>query len=177
MSTIAKVIILTTMIIVSMAIIGCSQTEIAKTEMLKQMAITQLDILDSQKAVFDTDFTSDGTGSIAINTPESTTVRIYEIDDIDIEDAKLIYRAMIRAEGFTGQAYLEMWCWFDGRGEFFSRDLSTPVTGPTDWTTEETFFFLKKGENPDRVRLNLVVNGQGTIWIDDIQLLKAPLKS
>jgi len=36
--------------------------------------------------------------------------------------------------------------------------------------------FFKKGENPDNVTLNLVINGKGTVWIDDIHLIKAPLK-
>jgi hypothetical protein len=35
---------------------------------------------------------------------------------------------------------------------------------------------VKKGENPDNVKLNLVINGKGTPWIDDIRLLKAPLR-
>jgi len=52
----------------------------------------------------------------------------------------------------------------------------TPLTGTTDWTTEETPFFLRKGENPDNVKLNLVINGKGTAWIDDIRLLKGPLQ-
>jgi hypothetical protein len=41
---------------------------------------------------------------------------------------------------------------------------------------EETPFFLKKGENPDNVKLNLVINGKGTAWIDDIRVLKGPLQ-
>jgi hypothetical protein len=68
-----------------------------------------------------------------------------------------------------------MWCYFPGKGEFFSRGLQTALTGSSDWTTQETFFFLKKGENPDNVKLNLVINGKGTAWIDDIHLLKGPL--
>ena len=68
-----------------------------------------------------------------------------------------------------------MWCRFPGKGEFFSRGLQSPLTGTTDWTTEETAFFLKKGENPDNVKLNLVINGSGTAWIDDVRLLKGPL--
>ena len=50
-----------------------------------------------------------------------------------------------------------------------------PLSGTTDWTTRETPFFLQKGENPDNVRMNLVINGKGTVWIDDIRLLMAPL--
>ena len=63
-----------------------------------------------------------------------------------------------------------------GRGEYFSRDLGSPLTGTVDWSAEETPFFLKKGENPDNIKLNLVVEGKGTVWIDDIRLLRAPLK-
>jgi len=50
------------------------------------------------------------------------------------------------------------------------------VSGTTDWTTEETPFFLQKGENPDNIKLNLVMNGTGTAWIDDIRLLKGALQ-
>jgi hypothetical protein len=45
-----------------------------------------------------------------------------------------------------------------------------------DWTMEEIPFFLKKGKNPDNVKLNLVFDGTGTAWIDDIRLLKGPLQ-
>ena len=62
-----------------------------------------------------------------------------------------------------------------GKGEFFSRGLQSPLTGTTNWTTEETPFLLKKGEKPDLVKLNLVINGKGTAWIDDVLLLKGPL--
>jgi hypothetical protein len=41
---------------------------------------------------------------------------------------------------------------------------------------EEKWGFLKKGQNPDNVKLNLVIDGKGIAWIDDIWLLKAPLK-
>ncbi|MCH8120599.1 MAG: hypothetical protein IIC00_12845 [Planctomycetes bacterium] len=68
-----------------------------------------------------------------------------------------------------------MWCHFPGRGEYFSKGLMNPLTGTTDWTTEEIPFLLKKGQNPDNVKLNLVIDGKGTVWIDDIRLLKGPL--
>ena len=86
------------------------------------------------------------------------------------------YQARLRTEDVQGQVYLEMWCHFPDKGEFFSRSVDTPLTGSTEWTTEETPFSLKKGENPDFVKLNLVFDGTGTVWIDDIRLLKAPLE-
>jgi len=75
-----------------------------------------------------------------------------------------------------GQAFLEMWCSFEGKGEYFSRGLQTLVTSDTDWSDTETIFYLKEGENPNNMKLNLVVNGSGTVWIDDIKLVKHPLR-
>jgi hypothetical protein len=104
-----------------------------------------------------------------------TVVRLFEIDDINVENATLIYRAKLKTVNVDGKVYLEMWCHFPGKGEFFSRGLATPLTGTTDWTTEETPFFLKKGEKPDYVKLNLVIDGTGTVWIDAVSLLRAPI--
>jgi hypothetical protein len=64
-----------------------------------------------------------------------------------------------------------MWCRLPGTGEFFSRGLDHVLTGSTDWASFETPFLLKKGEAPDLIRLNLVVEGSGRVWIRDIELL------
>ncbi len=88
---------------------------------------------------------------------------------------RLIYRARMRSEGLRGKAYLEMWCVFPGQGEFFSRALQSPLSGTNDWTSQETPFFLKKGQDPSRVKLNLVIEGEGTVWLDQVVLAKAPL--
>jgi hypothetical protein len=122
----------------------------------------------------DKQISSDGNGSLRIEATERTTIRLFETGDMDIENARLIYQAKLRTENIDGQVYLEMWCHLPGLGDFFSRGLDRPLTGSTDWVTEETPFFLKEGENPDNVKLNLVINGKGTVWIDDIRLLKGP---
>ena len=36
-------------------------------------------------------------------------------------------------------------------------------------------FNLKEGENPDSVEFNLVINGEGSVWIDDIHVMRRPL--
>jgi len=129
--------------------------------------------------VIDKAVSSDGNGSLRIDAAGPTTVRLFETGDVDIEYARLIYQAKVRTEDVRGQVYLEMWCHFPGKGEFFSRGLTQigiPLTGTTDWTTEETHFLLQDGENPDNIKLNLVVGGKGTVWIDDIRLLKGKLQ-
>ena len=71
--------------------------------------------------------------------------------------------------------YLEMWCRFPGRGEFFSRDLAHKVTGTNDWASYETPFYLRRGQVVDLIKLNVVLEGPGTIWVRDVQLFRTPL--
>jgi len=118
----------------------------------------------------------DGNGSLKITVQEPTTIRLFETGKMDVENAKLIYQAKLKCEGLEGQAYIEMWCSFTGKGEFFSRGLQNVISGNLNWSSAETPFFLEKNQKPDNVKLNLVINGKGTVWIDDIRLLKAPLK-
>ena len=68
-----------------------------------------------------------------------------------------------------------MWCCFPGKGEFFSKGLLQPLAGTVDWVTLEAPFLLKESEKPDNIKLNLVIDGRGTVWIDDIRLIKRPL--
>jgi hypothetical protein len=154
---------------------GCSKPAGQITE-LKIFPLDTLEGVITQTGIqTDKAISSDGNGSLKITAAEPTVIRLFEAGDIDIENAQLIYKARIRTENVKGRAYLEMWCHFPGKGEFFSRGLQNPPSGTTDWVTEETPFFLKKGENPDNVKLNIVVEGTGTVWIDDIRLIKAPL--
>ena len=144
---------------------------------LKKFPLDSLDgIITRSDVHIDQAVSSDGKGSLRITVTERTVIRLFELTDIDIENARLIYTARLRTEGLEGQAYLEMLCYFPGKGEFFSRSLQSPLTGTTEWTTEGTPFFLRKGENPECVKLNLVINARGTAWIDDIRLMKGPLR-
>jgi hypothetical protein len=163
-------------ILIIFVLISCSKPSTQVVE-IKRFPIDSMEGLITQSGVeIDKAVSSDRNGSLKITATEPTVVRLFEVGDIDVENARLIYQAKVRTEGIEGQVYLEMWCHFPGKGEFFSRGLQTPLTGTTDWTTEETPFFLQKGENPDNVKLNLVIDGKGTAWIDDIRLLKGQLK-
>ena len=154
---------------------GCSKSSKQVIE-LQQFPVYNMEGLITQSGVqIDKEVSSDGNGSLRIETEEPVTVRLYEIGDLDIENARLIYKAKLRTENIEGKVYLEMLCHFPGKGESFSRGLQSALSGTMDWTTQETPFFLQKGENPDNVKLNLVIEGKGTAWIDDIRLIKAPL--
>jgi hypothetical protein len=155
---------------------GCSQSSTPLIEVRRYPVQDTDGVVDQAGVTFDSEISSDGNGSLRIACVGPTTVQLYETGDIDVEDARLTYSAKVRTSNLVGKAYLEMRCCFAGKGEFFSRDLRSPLSGTTDWSSEETPFFLQKGENPDNVKLNLVIDGAGTVWIDDLRLSKGPLK-
>jgi hypothetical protein len=37
----------------------------------------------------------------------------------------------------------------------------------------ENLFFLQAGQNPDNVKLNILIEGSGTVWADQIVLAKS----
>jgi hypothetical protein len=117
----------------------------------------------------------EGSGSIKISTLWPTTICLGEVSGLDIDNLKLVYRAKLRCDKLEGTAFLEMWCHVGG-GQYFSRGMNSTVTGTMSWQTLQTPFILQAGQTAKKVTLNVVINGRGTIWIDDVQLLKEPLQ-
>jgi hypothetical protein len=112
---------------------------------------------------------------IEAKTPQ--TVHLFELQNPQVEQCVVAYRAKMKSEALSGHAFLEMWCRLPGRGEFFSKGVNRPVKGTTDWASYEIPFYLKKGQRPDLITLNLVVEGTGKIWLKDIEVQKTPLSS
>jgi hypothetical protein len=128
-------------------------------------------------ASFDPKISADGKGSLRVDAKEPTVVPLFEVTDVAVENATLIYQASLQSENLDGKAFLEMWVRLPGKGEFFSRGLDRPITGTMSWMTVATPFFLQTGQKPDLIRLNLVIQGKGRVWIDDVRLMRQPLPS
>ena len=107
-----------------------------------------------------------------VDATEPLVVRLFEITGPDIDRTLLAYRATMKSQDFAGRAYLEMWCRLPGRGEFFSRGIRQPLSGTTAWSSFEVPFRFKKDQHPDLVKLNVVLEGRGKVWIKDVELLK-----
>jgi hypothetical protein len=122
----------------------------------------------------DTQVKAEGKGSIKITTQWPTTICLGEVSGLNIEGAKLVYKAKVKSD-LEGTAYLELWAHVGG-GQYFSRGLKDVVSQKSDWKTIQTPFFFQKGQKPDKVTLNVVINGKGTLWIDDVVLSREPLK-
>ena len=107
---------------------------------------------------------------------EKRTIQLFEFADPNIEQCIITYRAGLKSENLKGRAYLEMWCRIPERGEFFSKGLNNTINGTNDWASYEIPFYLKQNQKPDLIKLNLAIEGTGTVWIRDVQLLWTPLK-
>ncbi len=146
-------------------------------EQLKHFPLDSLEgVITKSDVQLDKDISSDGKGSLKLTASSPTTFRLLEVHDLHVDNARLLYQARLRTKDIEGKAYLEMWVHVSGKGEFFSRGLQAPLSGTTEWSTQEIPFFLKDKQTADYVKLNLVIDGKGTAWIDDIHLVKAPLK-
>lgn len=156
---------------VAMAAMQAAGEEVLFADSMRRVDVT----LTRDGVAVDSAVSTDGDGSLKIEATKARTVRLFEIDDPDVEQARLVYRARVRTRDVDGKVFLEMWCRVPGKGEYFARGLHDPMSGTTDWVTQETEFLLQAGQNPDLIKLNVVVEGKGTVWVDEVQLLKTPL--
>lgn len=166
---------------VTLAGAGCGDdgggVETVEIEMLASYPADSMDGVVSRTGIeLDGQVSSDGGGSLKATADAPATFNLYEVTGLEVEEARLIYRARVRTEGVQGKVYLEMWVEVPGLGQFFSRGLEQTLSGTSEWATLETPFFLQKGQAADLVKLNLVIEGGGTAWIDDVLLTRGPLE-
>ena len=133
------------------------------------------EVLARKNVSTDSNISRDGNGSLRIDVKGTQTLPLYRLGGIDLEEAFLVYQAALRTENLDGEVFLEMKCFFQSKGEFFSRNYQSALSGTNDWTVRSTPFRLLAGQNPDVVELNIHISGHGTVWIDEIKLLKRPL--
>jgi hypothetical protein len=81
----------------------------------------------------------------------------------------------VRYEAVEGRGYLEMWSVFADGSRYFSRSLAAAgptaaLTGTSSWRAFALPFALNGGAAPVRLEVNLVLPGQGAVWIGPMQL-------
>jgi hypothetical protein len=85
----------------------------------------------------------------------------------------------IKFQDVEGEGYVELLNRFPGRGEFFSRTLAEggamgKLTGSSDWRDLELPFMSEPGLLPDRLTINLVLPGQGQVWLTPLRIDTLP---
>jgi hypothetical protein len=138
-----------------------------------------LDFLDGvitrRNVAIDEEIKCQGKGSLRISAPVPTVVELFEKKDVKAKDAKLVYSARLRTEDLKGKAYLEMLIFYPDGSKNFARSLKTALGDTSEWKAESVSYPIKKDLPPETVKLNLVIDGTGIVWIDDVKLVKKPL--
>jgi hypothetical protein len=161
-----------TLLVVSIALVA-GVADPASAQVLKKFGLDDASSI-GLKLTADPAVKVEGAASLRIETRWPTSVCLGEVTGVDVEAAQLVFRARVKTD-LEGDAFLEMWVSVAG-GQYFSRGMNDRVGGTSDWKAIQTPFVFQKGQKPDTVTLNVIVNGKGTVWVDDVVLSKAPVK-
>ncbi|MCI0596618.1 MAG: hypothetical protein L0Z48_08790, partial [candidate division Zixibacteria bacterium] len=96
-----------------------------------------------------------------IESRQRRTVRLFEMDQPGLEQCLITYRLQMKTKDVQKGVYLEMWCLFS-IGEYFSKGFHQKAKGTNEWASYQIPFYLKKGQKPAKVKLNLVFEGPRT---------------
>lgn len=103
------------------------------------------------------------------------SVTLLTIENPAITKNKYAIKGEVRYEDVAGQGYLEMWSTFT-KGKFFTKTLlqSGPmqsIEGTSDWRLFMLpFDTLRSTERPTKLEINLVLPGQGVVWLKSVTL-------
>jgi len=149
---------------------GVSPTEIA------HFPLNDAGVPRGADAVFDPAVSQDGGGSLRVDSVRGGRLRLYELQEMGDVQGAVVYTGFLRSRALDGQAMLEMWC-RPAEGEaVFVRGAASAVAGDSDWTPQEIRFSRPElCRAPVSVELNVLIQGGGTVWIDDIRLWSVPV--
>lgn len=129
-------------------------------------------------AVFDPDVSQDGGGSLMVVTGErGGRLRLYRLDEVGPVEGSLLYTGFLKSEDLRGSAFFELWCHPAGGNPAFVRSVPRRVAGTSDWKPQELAFSQPETcHDPASVELNVVIDGAGTVWIDNLRLWDVPVE-
>lgn len=151
--------------------LGASAVELA------HFPLAENDVPAGRDATYDAGVSQDGGGSLRIETQAGGRLRLYELDDVGPIHGRLVYTGFLRSRDLDGTAFLELWCRPAEGDPAFVRGIQTAVSGTFDWRPQVIGFSnpdLCKG--PVSVELNVVIQGSGTVWIDNLRLWSVPVE-
>lgn len=156
-----------------------SVTSIADTEIMDLPITSAEDIVSNGTAQID----PSNENALLVNSSGKTVVELFNLEGSGLGDKKLTYSARIRSEdlkateGTRGIAYLELTVTFPDGGELVADGPRVPISGTTQWRSADTDLYVDKGGDPESVTLDLIVEGQGKVWVSDVRLSTRPLRT
>jgi hypothetical protein len=105
------------------------------------------------------------------------TFPLATIDAPELGTVGFAVRGQVQYSDVAGQGYLEMWSVFADGSRYFSRTLATEgpmaaLAGTADWRPFELPFSLQRAAGPERLEVNVVLPGAGTVEVSPLELVR-----
>jgi hypothetical protein len=109
----------------------------------------------------------------ASSAPSVATVLTIEAPRIT--GPRYVLSGQVRYEGVEGTGYLEMWSYFPGGGQYFTRTLGKEgpmmkLSGTAEWRAFALPFNASGQPPPMRLVVNVVLEGRGTVYVSELTL-------
>jgi len=118
----------------------------------------------------DREVSADGRGSLCVEARAPRVVRLFDVPVGELAGREITCTARMKSLVMRGWAYPELWAHVTGRDDLSARDPQGGIARTQDWKDVRVSLRLEKGQQPDRVRVNLAIEGAGRVWIDDVRL-------
>jgi hypothetical protein len=147
----------------------CSVATCRRPQSARVIYLNRLDSIDAILTRTGVTLETDrGKGRLRIDAIGSATIRLAQFRPNNASGGTLVYRGHLRSEGLKGRAYFEMRCNILGKGEYSAKGLEQSVTGSQGWVSQATPLLLDKGDRCETMKLNLIAEGTGVVWVGNI---------
>ena len=117
---------------------------------------------------------------LKVDSPDATpkSIAIVTIENPGVTKLKYALRGKVRYGGVEGQGYLEMWNFLSDGGKYFTRTAGTAgpmkcLQGSSEWREFVLPFFMdREGLSPNKLVVNVVLPGRGTVYLGPLQLMQ-----
>jgi len=159
------------------SIVGCGK----KKPLIYNFPVNSLNrVISKFNLKLDNEVSYDGLSSIRVDSKDTTTAYIFVLYDIPVKRAKLTWEAYCKSEDLKGKAFLEMGVQISKKYrkelESYLHQSKDFLRGTTNWQKIKVEFLVLENLKVDVVQLNLIIEGEGTVWIDQVRFTVLPIR-
>jgi len=109
---------------------------------------------------------------------QPATITVLTIDRPNVTTSVYAVAGQVSCRQVEGKGYLEMWNYFPGGGQYFTRTLAPSgpmrlLEGSSTWRHFSLPFFMNEGAvEPERLVVNVVLPGRGKVRIGPMRLVQ-----
>lgn len=170
-----KLKLLILLLFVCLIFVSCEKKKPGPPKEIDEFACNDTErVIAKEYVTLDRDVSSDGKGSLKIESKEPLTVRFYEVK-LPGENSKYTFKVKMKSLGLKDSAYLTMDIHYPNGGkQSVQLDPNDYLYGDNDWTPM-SITISAPNQKAASVVLNVVLSDEGTVWVDDLHLIVTPL--